>query len=73
MILYLSLNPLLKILELLKVNFSKDSVSQKTILEIVTIGQIWTVESICSFMVEHTDSPAVMIIQKNSSSQMASN
>ena len=40
MILYLSSNPLSKILEHLKVNFSKDSVSQKTILEIVTIGQI---------------------------------
>ena len=72
MILYLSSNPLSKILEHLKVNFSKDSVSPKTILEIVTIGQIWTVESICSFMVEHIVSLAVMIIQKNSSSQMAS-
>ena len=40
MIRYLSLNPSLKILELLKVNFSKDNVFQKTILEIVTIGQI---------------------------------
>ena len=73
MIRYLSLNPSLKILELLKVNFSKDNVFQKTILEIVTIGQIWIVESICSSMVECIVLPAVMNIQKNSFKPMGSN
>ena len=73
MIRYLSLNPSLKILELLRVNFSNVNVFLKTILETVTIGQIWIVVLICSCMVECTVLPAVMNIQKNSSSQMGSN